>query len=430
MTSNDSTPTNPSPAWHPPPGFVPVASALPGVTVYAPAPEEPAPERRHFKCPRCGASTAYDASDAALSCAHCGYVETPDAPVVGRQAEQAEFTVETLEQAARGWGQARREIHCQSCGADLSLASGHLATTCPFCASHRVIARDETHARMLRPGHLIPFQVDPQGGARMLRDWLAQGWMHPPALRRVAASAQLNGVYLPFWIFSARLKTSWQAEVGRKRTRTTWDGKRKTEIKWKWKSGHLNVRVDDMLSPGTSKINTRLLKRLYPFDLAALTVYTPNYLAGWQAQAYDVGLRPAWDQARNWMREQAKGAAQRDINAKYVRNFGMTADLEDERWRYVLLPVYLAAYRFGDKTYQVMVNGQSGQVAGQKPVAWLRVWGALAALLLPGLFLEVLSGLLPADAAGCSIMLDMVALMIGLALAWRVLRQAMAADDA
>ncbi len=37
-----------------------------------------------------------------------------------------------------------------------------------------------------------------------------------------------------------------------------------------------------------------------------------------------------------------------------------------------------------------MVNGQTGKVAGQKPVAWWKVWLAIAAMLAPG----VLTGLL------------------------------------
>jgi predicted heme/steroid binding protein len=295
-----------------------------------------------------------------------------------------------------------------------------------------VIARQEAR-QIQRPTHLIPFQVDQHDGARQLQDWLAQGWMHPPGLRQAAASARLNGVYLPFWIFSARLSTSWQAEVGQKRTRSTWDGKRKTEIKWKKQSGRLNLKISDMLTPGTNKISAPLLQRLYPFELSALTVYDPAYLAGWQAQVYDVGLRPAWDQARNWMRQQAKAAVHRKINSRHgrnssVRNFGMTADLQDERWRYVLLPVYLSAYRFNGQTYQVMVNGQTGKAAGQKPLDWRRVGGALAGLLLPGLLLTALSRLLPQDLAGCSCMLGLTALTIGLALAWRVLQQARAVD--
>ncbi|MCP4518033.1 MAG: hypothetical protein GY824_22730, partial [Delftia sp.] len=211
MTNND--PNTPQ-EWRPPPDFIPVTSALPGVRVYAPAPDEPEPERQQFKCPRCGASTAYSAGEAALACAHCGHVEAPDAPVVGREAPQAEFTVETMEQEARGWGQVRREIHCQSCGADIVLEPGDLTAACPFCASQRVLTRQEARQAIRRPTHLIPFQVDQRAAARQLQDWLAEGWMHPPQLRQAAASARLNGVYLPFWIFRARLRNSWKAEVG------------------------------------------------------------------------------------------------------------------------------------------------------------------------------------------------------------------------
>jgi hypothetical protein len=54
------------------------------------------------------------------------------------------------------------------------------------------------------------------------------------------------------------------------------------------------------------------------------------------------------------------------------------------------LPVYLAAYKFQDKTFQIMVNGQTGLVAGQKPVAWWKIWLAIGALLLPGLILGLI----------------------------------------
>ena len=40
----------------------------------------------------------------------------------------------------------------------------------------------------------------------------------------------------------------------------------------------------------------------------------------------------------------------------------MSADLNDERWRYVLLPVYLTTYTFGDESYHVMVDA-SGAMA-------------------------------------------------------------------
>jgi hypothetical protein len=59
----------------PPQNYTPVPSTLAGIDVYAPAPTEQAaqPEEVEFKCPQCGATTAYSAADGGLTCSHCSY---------------------------------------------------------------------------------------------------------------------------------------------------------------------------------------------------------------------------------------------------------------------------------------------------------------------------------------------------------------------
>ncbi len=131
-------------------------------------------------------------------------------------------------------------------------------------------------------------------------------------------------------------------------------------------------------------ISYRILRQIYPYNLTDLVRYEPEYLAGWQAQAYETTLTDAWDRAKITIREQAKKACRADIPSSHVRNFSMTADFADETWRYILLPVYLAAYHYDDEVFQVIVNGQTGAVAGQKPVAWWKIWLAIAAILAPG----------------------------------------------
>ena len=90
------------------------------------------------------------------------------------------------------------------------------------------------------------------------------------------------------------------------------------------------------------------------------------------------------------IREKARKACHADIPTHHVRNFSMSADFSDEAWRYILLPVYLSSYKFEDKVYQVMVNGQTGATAGQKPVAWWKIWLAIAAILSPGVILGLI----------------------------------------
>jgi hypothetical protein len=235
-------------------------------------------------------------------------------------------------------------------------------------------------------------------------------------LAKTAAVERFNGIYLPFWTFDAYITADWKAEVGYEHTERYYDHgskswRTRTVIHWRWENGRVSLNVDDLLMSGSSHISRRILERLYPFHLNDLVSYAPDFLAGWQAQAYDLTLPVVWEDAREVMRERAKDACYEDIPTSHVRNFSMIADFAEETWRYILLPVYVAAYHFRDKVYQVMVNGQTGAIAGQKPVAWWKIWLVIVLLLAPGL-LAILASL-PLLALGGA---GMVVLMLGLIL--------------
>ena len=395
---------SPTSLWPPPEGFVPVPSLVDGIELYAPAPKEEPEETRTFKCRHCGGTISYSATQHELTCPYCGRTQELDAEEVGQAAAEFEFTLETMERAQYGWGEERRELVCESCGAVVTVAPDALTSTCAFCGSNKVLARDVA-GDVLRPTALVPFVVDQAGCQTQVSQWLGRGWMHPPELRDVRALRELTGVYLPFWTFDAHIGAKWQAEVGTPHTERYYsDGewKTRTVIKWRWRSGRVHVPINDHQVAGTDRVSQVVLQKVTPFDLEGLVEYDPGYLAGWQAKTYDVQLQEAWEQAKEEMRKRAKRACYRDTGSSHVRNFRMTADFADEHWRYILLPVYLASYRFEDHTFQVMVNGQTGNVAGQKPVAWARVWLAIAAMLAPGAFLGLV-GLLTLALGGIGV---------------------------
>jgi len=145
----------------PPPNFIRTESAVEGIEIYKPAPPKKEEHREvvNFTCPQCGAATAYSAADGGLTCTHCGYYEPPQKSVVGKRAERFEFTVETLQRAAHGWGTTRKELQCQSCAAYTSVPPDSLTHTCPFCGSSNVIQR-QAPQDVLRPRFLIPFKIE------------------------------------------------------------------------------------------------------------------------------------------------------------------------------------------------------------------------------------------------------------------------------
>ncbi len=416
----------------PPSNFIPTQSAVQGIEVYMPAPvKEEHQETVHFSCPQCGAGTAYSATDGGLTCTHCGYYEPPQKAVVGKGAEQFEFTVETMDRAAHGWGEARKELQCQGCGAYTSIPTDSLTHTCPFCGSNKVIQR-EAPQDVLRPRFLIPFKIEVGDCHDIAREWLGSSWMTPGALRRLAEVAEFTGIYLPFWTFDAKTEASWKAQVGHKKTYTDSKGRTRSRIVWKWESGRVRLDIDDVLIEGTSRLSAILLGRIKQYNLHDLAPYESKYLAGFQAQAYDVPLETTWETARHEMREKTRHACRAQASTNRIRNFGMELDFEDERWRYILLPLYIAVYTYENQTFQVMVNGQTGKISGQRPVDWLKVWLTVGALLAPGLTIGLVGViLLLFGGIGFPIMIvGFILLVIGLIVDFNLFQKAQAMDDA
>jgi DNA-directed RNA polymerase subunit RPC12/RpoP len=378
--------------WQPPPKYQAVSSAQEGITVYAPIPEKLKEEEpTNYKCPNCGATTRFDITAGGVACEHCGYTAPAKAQKVGIAAERLEFTLETLSQADKGWGLDRRMLHCDNCGAELSIPEGSLTSTCPFCASNKVNVRTAP-ADNLRPRYLVPFKIKAETIATAAKTWLTQGWFHPTELSTSSVVDRLVGIYLSFWTFDADIASDWKAEVGYERQERYYDSSAKewssrTVIDWRWENGSVNTSINNLLVSASTRVSRVILERLNPFNLNDLVTYSPDFLAGWQAQTYDITLPAAWEKGKANMRDKAKDACYADIPTSHVRNFSMSADFSNETWRYVLLPVYLASYGFNGKIYQVMANGQTGVIAGQKPVAWWKVWLAVAALMAPGLLL-------------------------------------------
>jgi hypothetical protein len=381
----------------PPAEYVQTQSAVDGITIYMPRP----PDEQHqevvdFRCPQCDGAKAFSTDNGALTCSFCGYHEAAAQEVVGRTAEQFEFTVETMERATQGWGTERKELVCDRCSAHTTIPTDMLTHTCPFCGSNQVV-QIKAPQDVLRPRFLLPFSVSGDVCRTNTAVWLGSSWMTPRDLTRLAHGTDFNPIYLPAWTFDAQTSADWRAEVGHTRTRTTGSGKNRrttTYTEWRWESGHVNLDFDDLLVNGASTLSQKLLQEAANFNLDSLVAYEPALLAGIRAQAYDVPLDAAWEKARQRMRERTKSACRSQASTGQIRNFSMNLDFSHESWRYVLLPIYIATYRYNHKPYQLLVNGQTGKVAGQRPVAWRRVTAVFGLSLLPALVAALVAALL------------------------------------
>jgi hypothetical protein len=93
------------------------------------------------------------------------------------------------------------------------------------------------------------------------------------------------------------------------------------------------------------------------------------------------------------MERQMAAHIQSSLHYDTYRGMHYRHHYETVKFKHILLPLWLAAYSFHGKTYQFMVNGESGRVAGRSPLSALKI-----ALLIGG-------GILAAGLLTCLLMM-------------------------
>ena len=64
------------------------------------------------------------------------------------------------------------------------------------------------------------------------------------------------------------------------------------------------------------------------------------------------------------------------------RNLQVDADYSQQTFKHVLVPLWIVAYNYGSRTFQVLVNGQSGRIAGKHPYSWIKIAFAILCALI------------------------------------------------
>jgi hypothetical protein len=107
--------------------------------------------------------------------------------------------------------------------------------------------------------------------------------------------------------------------------------------------------------------------------------YEPGYLAGFKAQRYQVPMKDGFQYAKRKMARAIENLACRQIGGDRQRVSGVRTQYDEVTFKHLLLPVWIGAYRYGGRVYQVVVNARRGEVSGERPVSAVKV--ALAILV-------------------------------------------------
>jgi hypothetical protein len=339
-----------------------------------------------FPCRRCGSRLVYAPATADLECVSCAS-RTPIAAVETR-VEERDLQAALADGLAAEGTMESLAIACPSCGAQFTLAPGIAADHCPFCGTAFVATAVST--RSLKPHWLLPFRIGLPDARARFRAWVERLWFAPNRLRKEAKAGQVDGMYVPYWTFDSETSSRYTGRRGQDRTETTEsNGKRisRTVTDWTSVQGSVEQDFDDVLVMASRSLPEEQADALEPWDLEALTPYREEFVSGFRAEMYQIGLPEAYEKAKVAMAAKVQGAIRQDIGGDHQEIRSVETTYRRTTFKHVLLPIWISSYRFGDKTFRFLVNARSGEVQGERPYSAIKI--ALAAIAAAFVFYAI-----------------------------------------
>lgn len=317
------------------------------------------------------------------TCAHCGApVEAFErfCPACGKEQPAAAELIEAETAAVE-----QRRFRCENCGAEVAIDPDQRSYRCAFCDSTYVVDLGARDTGRQPPEFVIPFTVTPEQAQAAFRRWLNDNaWFRPADLKRAHVAEKLRGVYLPFWSFSMLAETGWHGEIGeywwrtetyttRRNGKTVTRTRRVRETEWWRLAGRHHGYYSGYLVSASHGLPQAAAQRIKPFHLPALKRYRPRYLAGWLSEEYTVGPADALRLCRQEFHRREQQAVAAHLPGDTHRRLQTATEFRDVNSDLILLPVYLLSYRYRNKVYRFLLNGQTGKLAGDKPLSAARI---------------------------------------------------------
>jgi len=331
--------------------------------------------RQKFECPACGAEAHWNPAKHALICPFCGTespakLETRGAATVIVEHELV-AALRGIPDSQRGWRTEKTSVQCRSCHAISVFSPERVGQRCEFCGSSELVPYDQAKDPF-SPESLLPFAIDEARARDLIRAWYRRQWLAPNKLKSRALTDTVRGLYIPYWTFDAQVHARWTAESGRYYYVSV-NGKREQRVEWSPAAGELDHFFDDELVSASRGVPLPLLNGVEPFPTMSLIPYDPGYLAGWTVERYQIDLVAAAERSRQQMEMKLRQLCAAQVPGDTHRNLQVAGDYSGQTFKHILVPVWILTYTYGATSYQVIANGVTGRMGGQRPWSWIKI---------------------------------------------------------
>ena len=317
-----------------------------------------------MKCASCGGTLRYDIASYGLVCDFCGTIKRLHRPEEGAAIGEFDFAT-ALRGSSANWGVLRRLVTCKSCGAQLLSDAEQMSGMCPYCGSAVVLSAEDANCGVA-PTAIIPFTLTKEQITEKFYRWNKFAFWSPEKFRRGKILSDLVPLYIPYWTFEADAVTTYSGRFGH----TTGSGENERTT-WYQKTGIAEKHISEFNVCGSRKFfNDKMLNSVVSFKSSECLPYTPETLSGMAAEIYTIGIDEAWNYAKNvGLKKEIMESTRENEHADNYTNLYYSTEFYNVKFKYVLVPVYLAGCKYGGKIYNVVASGTNGRGKCDRPIS-------------------------------------------------------------
>jgi len=329
-----------------------------------------------YQCPACSGPLHFDSKLNKLKCDYCDSeyeVAEIDAlynqkvEEAKKEAAEAEKKLNQEKLETEEWDSQKIHMYnCSTCGAELLCDITTVATSCPYCGNPTVIPGKFTGGQM--PDYVIPFKFDKNAAIEALKNHYKGKRFLPKVFSKENHIEEIKGVYVPFWLYDgeADVKMSLKGE----RVHEHFDGRYKTVT-----TEHYNIEREGVVPfikvpvDASKKMDNDEMDSIEPYNYSELTKFTPSYLPGFFAEAYDETPAQCFPRLKTRVDRSAISEISSTVTGyNTVRIVSSDVKVKPKMPHYAFLPVWLLNTKYRDQNYQFAMNGQTGKLVGNLPV--------------------------------------------------------------
>lgn len=340
----------------------------------------------NYKCPNCTGPMHFSSKSNKVECDYCGsvfdvsQVDSMFNQKVNDAKDEAEKHQDDNNQKWEETG--IRSYTCSSCNAEIICDENTVATSCPYCSNPTVIPSQFTGGRM--PEFVIPFAFDKKQAMQALTKHYSKKRLLPSVFSKENHVEEIKGIYVPFWLYDGNSDVDMSFEATK--TYVQQDTQERKEITQFYKvhrSG--NVPFERIPVDASVKMDNDLMDSIEPFDYSKMVDFTPSYLPGFYAEAYDESEESCKPRAElritNSSFEEIKSTV---VGYDSVRTTNSSIKINHTKVTYTFMPVWLLTTKWKDQIFKFAMNGQTGKMVGNLPIDWGKFWKYFIGILLGG----------------------------------------------